>query len=446
MSDSVFALATAPGRAAVAIVRLSGPRTAAVVAGLAGDLPRPRLATLRPLRDGDGKLLDQALVIWFPGPASYTGEDCAELHLHGGPAVVDAVTRALLQAELRLAEPGEFTRRAFEAGKLDLAEAEAIGDLVDAESAGQARQALGQLSGALGRRYGAWREKLMDGLARLEAAVDFPDEEVSPDIAETARLSLTEVLADLDAGLADASRGRRVREGYRVAIVGAPNAGKSSLLNGLAGRAAAIVAPTAGTTRDIIEVALDIEGYRVVVADTAGLGAPSDPVEAEGVRRARAWARSADLRLWMVDRTEADAGWEDVADLLAASDACLLNKSDLPSGPAADAAKLRARRTGLSVLEFSATADAQPEIIHWLAARVLLDLSGGEFPAATRERHRSLLSEGRGHLIRALDHLEEIELAAEDVRLAIRALARISGQIGVEDVLGKVFASFCIGK
>jgi tRNA modification GTPase len=446
MIDSIFALATAPGRAAVAVLRLSGPRSRMALQAIMPKAPRPRRAAVRILRAADGTTLDRALVLWFPGPASYTGEDCAELHLHGGAAVIDAVTDALLEAGLRLAEPGEFTRRAFENGKLDLDQAEAIADLIDAESSAQARQALGQLEGALGRRYEAWRDALLDALAHLEGAVDFPDENLSPGVAEGARASLQMLLADLDAGLADAARGQRVRDGYRVAIIGAPNAGKSSLLNAIAGRDAAIVTKTAGATRDVIEVPLSLAGYRVILADMAGIRETHDAIEVEGVRRARAWAEGADLRLWIVDQNASNGAWTDAAALAQIGDLCLLNKSDLPAGSDGAAARGVACDLGAEVLNLSVTASDPMVVRDWLGRRAGRELAGGDFPAATRERHRGLLKEGRAHLGRALENLAEPELAVEDIRLALRALERIAGRVGAEDVLGRVFATFCIGK
>jgi len=446
MTDTIFALATAPGRAAVAVLRVSGPEAMRALRSLTSRAPSPRRAAVRVLRAADGTILDRALVLWFPAPASFTGEDCAELHLHGGAAVIDGVTAALLGAGLRLAEPGEFTRRAFENGKLDLDQAEAIGDLIDSESAAQARQALGQLEGALGRRYGAWREALIDALAHLEAAVDFPDEGLAPEVAEGARASLEHLLSDLGAALADADRGRRVREGYRVAIVGAPNAGKSSLLNALARRDAAIVTKTAGTTRDVIEVPLAAGGYRTILADMAGVRRSEDPIEAEGVRRAKAWAESADLRLWVVDRSAGDGAWALAAPLVLDGDLCLLNKSDLPAGADGFAARGMAADRKLDCLDVSLTSSGAGAIRDWLQRRVVRELAGGDFPAATRARHLDLLTEGRDHLGRSLDNLADPELAAEDIRLALRALGRVTGRVGAEDVLDRVFASFCIGK
>ena len=317
MVDTIFALATAPGRAAVAVMRLSGPASGAVLQKLIGSPLRARRAMVRDLRrPDDGVLIDRALTIWFPGPGSYTGEDCAELQLHGGAAVIDAVTEALLHMGLRLAEPGEFTRRAFEHGKLDLSQAEAVADLVDAETEAQRRQALAQLEGDLARRHERWREALTEALAVLEAAVDFPDEDLPESIALEATPIVAGVAAELTEALADGGRGERVREGFRVAIIGAPNAGKSSLLNALVGRDAAIVTATAGTTRDVIEIPLNLAGYRVLIADTAGLRQAGGAIEAEGVRRAEAQAERADLRLLVIDSSADDDGWRAVAPLV----------------------------------------------------------------------------------------------------------------------------------
>jgi tRNA modification GTPase len=447
MRDTIFALATAPGRAAVAIVRISGQGTAAVLRHLAGALPRPRRAALQTLRSRDGQALDEALTLWFPGPASYTGEDAAELHLHGGPAIVTRVVKALGDLGARLAEPGEFTRRAFEAGKLDLDQAEAIADLVDAETEAQARQALDQLGGALGRRYQGWRARLAEALAYLEAAVDFPDESLPADVAARARPPVEALAVEIGEALADAQRGERVREGYRIAIIGAPNAGKSSLLNALAGRDAAIVTPTPGTTRDVIEVPMVISGYKTLIADMAGLRVTDEAIEAEGVRRARAWAESAALRLWVADASAGDGAWREAAPLVAGGDLLVLNKADLSRGSDAGCACEAATAKGAGVLEVSATSGAGLDALSaWLGERLAADLSGADFPAVTRERHARLLRDALSHLRAATAALEEPELAAEDLRLAARALERIIGRIGADDILGVIFASFCIGK
>jgi len=445
MSDTIFAPATAAGRAAVAVVRLSGPRSAEALKALAGRLPVARRASLRRLADGEGAAIDDALVLWLPGPNSYTGEDSAEFHVHGGPAVVGALVEALATLGLRLAEPGEFTRRAFEHGKLDLAQAEGVADLIDAETEGQRRQALDQLGGRLSGVQARWRDGLMEASALLEAAVDFPDEELPTDVAARARPVLQRLADELEAAAADAERGERVREGFRIALVGAPNAGKSTLLNALVGRDAAIVTATPGTTRDVIEVPIVLGGYKVLMADTAGLRDTDDEIESEGVRRARAWAEGADLRLWLVDGSIAEL--PGLPDEVGDGDLCLITKRDLPTGPAGAWAAEVARRMGLPASEVTARG---PSDMAWLKQtltdRVVEALAGGDPPAATRLRHRDLLNEAAQRLRHALAEDEALELAAEDVRLAARALDRITGRIDPDEVLGRIFATFCIGK
>ncbi|CAN5470733.1 tRNA uridine-5-carboxymethylaminomethyl(34) synthesis GTPase MnmE [soil metagenome] len=447
MNDTIYAPATGAGKAAVAVIRVSGPRSADAVRALAGDLPNPRRAALRKLVH-EGVALDDALVIRFEGPASYTGEDSAEFHVHGGRAVVEAVVTALHAKGLRLAEPGEFTRRAFENGKLDLTQAEGVADLIDAETEAQRRQALGQLGGALSDRYEAWRELLVDALAMLEAAVDFPDEELPEDVAARARPGLVALEAEIGDALLDAARGRRVRDGFRIALVGAPNAGKSTLLNGLAERDAAIVTSTPGTTRDIIEVPLILGGYKVLLADTAGLRATEDTIEAEGVRRAQAWAKSADLRLWVIDAAMFHVKQGDDYAVTQPGDWAVINKIDIVDTVRLTELRDALSSLGLVVVEMAARKPGGVELARRaLASHVVDVLSGAEFPAATRIRHADSLTEARDFLRRALSDVGlEVELAAEDVRLAARALSRITGRIDPEDVLGRVFSSFCIGK
>lgn len=434
MTDTIFALATPPGRGAIAIVRLSGPGTDAALTGLGAGGLKARMASLRTLTHA-GRIVDQALVLRFPGPNSYTGEDCAELHLHGGRAVVEAAAKALVALGLRPADPGEFTRRAFENGRMDLAQAEAVADLIDAETTAQAAQALGQLDGALGAAYAGFRRDLLKALALVEAEIDFPDEEVPDNLARTAGPVLEGLIADLKAALADAGRGERVREGYRIVLIGETNAGKSSLFNALVAREAAIVTPIAGTTRDVLDADLVIGGYAVTLSDTAGLRDSDDPVEAEGVRRARARAEQAELRLWV--RAPGDV--EGVAaDYARPDDLVVLTKADLGAAPIA----------GREALIVSTTTGEGMAALHdWIAARLARDLSGADFPAVTRERHRRRLEEalvsveaGR----RALDLAPE--MAGDDLRRAADALARVTGAIGVEDILGEVFSTFCIGK
>lgn len=446
-SDPIFALATAPGRAAIAVVRLSGEGVDAIIADMAGSRPAPRRASLRSLVGLGGGKLDDALVLRFPGPDSYTGEDCAELHLHGGRAVVEAVLADLSARGARLAEPGEFTRRAFQNGKLDLSQAEAVADLVDAETDAQRTQALDQLGGALARRYESWRSQLVTALAYLEAAIDFPDEDLPEDVANHARPRVVGLLAELDDAVGDSARGEQVRDGWRVAVIGAPNAGKSSLFNALVRREAAIVTDVPGTTRDIIEASLTVDGYRVLLADTAGVREAQDAIEAEGVRRARAWAEGAALRLWVVDGSASDGSWLEAVDLVQAGDLLLVNKGDRAAGSDRPAAEAHAAELGFEMLEVSVTTERGLEALdRRLHAKATDALSGADFPAVTRERHRMRLLEARTHVARALPALTQPELAAEDLRLAAKALGRVAGRVDAEDILDVVFASFCIGK
>jgi len=447
MNDTIYAPATGAGRAAVAVIRVSGPRASEAVRDLAGAVPQPRRAVLRQLTH-QGVTLDDALVIWFEGPASYTGEDSAEFHVHGGRAVVEAVLGALNENGLRLAEPGEFTRRAFENGKLDLTQAEGVADLIDAETEAQRRQALGQLGGALSQRYEAWRGLLVQALAMLEAAVDFPDEELPEDVAARARPGLEALESEIGLALADASRGRRVRDGFRIALVGAPNAGKSTLLNALAERDAAIVTSTPGTTRDIIEVPLTLGGYKTLLADTAGLRTTDDAIEAEGVRRARAWAADADLRLWVIDAAMFHVKQDHELSVVQSGDWAVINKIDLVDAYRLEELREVLAAQGLRIVELAARKPGGAEQARAaLTSHVVEALSGAEFPAATRIRHAESLTEARTYLQRALSDVGlEVELAAEDVRLAARALSRITGRIDPEDVLDRVFSSFCIGK
>ena len=432
MSDTIYAPATAAGRAAVAVVRISGSGTRAVLRTVAGGVPTARLASLKTLHATGGDAIDRALVLFFQGPDSYTGEDVAEFHVHGGAAVVGALLEELNTLGLRLAQPGEFTRRAFENGKLDLAQAEGVADLIDAENGAQLQQALEQLGGRLSDVQARWTDALTQALALYEAAVDFPDEDVPADVAARARPVLEGLIGELDAAVLDAKRGERVREGFRIALIGAPNAGKSTLLNTLVGRDAAIVTATPGTTRDIIEVPLILGGYKVIFADTAGLRDTDDEIEAEGVRRAQAWADGADLRVWLADGMDADGNFDGARD----GDILLVTKRDLGEGV-----------VGLRGEPFTVRS---PNDVAWLertlTGAVVGALSGAESPVATRLRHQGLLSDAATRLRQALKQDEHLELASEDVRLAARALDRITGRIDPEQVLGRIFSTFCIGK
>ena len=442
-ADTICALSSGAGRAGVAVVRVSGPGARDAVRRVAGIAsPRPRHATLATLTDErDMSQIDKALVIWFPDPASFTGEPVAEFHLHGGRATVRALLDVLTEVlGVRLAEPGEFTRRAFENGKMDLTEAEGLADLIDAETEAQRRQALRQLDGALGSLYDSWRDALVSALARLEAHIDFPDEDLPDGVLAQAREQTSDLLASVRAHLADNRRGERLRDGVQVAILGAPNVGKSSLLNALARRDVAIVSEQAGTTRDVIEVHLDLGGFPVTFADTAGLRDAADDVEREGVRRSLGRARDADLKIVMLDATAGPPGEPDIVDHLDDATLPVVNKIDLarPEAPV-----LVAGREALPISV--ATGEGLGELLSRIQAAVADILDQSASPALTRERHRIALQECAEALARAAA-ADAPELIAEDLRLAARALGRITGRVDVEDILDVVFQEFCIGK
>jgi tRNA modification GTPase len=447
-SDTIVALASAAGRAGVAVIRVSGPAADQVLLAMTGaPLPPPRMALLRTLRRSGGDFLDEALVIRMPAPHSYTGEDVAELHTHGGTVVVAAVIEAVLACgaagrPVRLAEPGEFTRRAFAAGRIDMLQAEAVADLIDAETEGQRAQAARLYQGEASRRIEGWRQDLLRAFAALEAAIDFPDEADLPeDIAQNALAPARRLREELDAALGQADLFRTAREGVRAVILGAPNAGKSSLLNRLAGWEAAIVSDIPGTTRDVVEVRLVLGGVPVWVADTAGLREAADRIEAEGVKRALARAESADLRIWVTaaDETSADSANVSRETLARPGDIEVLTKADL-APEAAPQGVLRVSAVtgeGLAALEAALTQ----------RARALT--SSQEPPVITRARHKALVEAARDQVHRAIEAAERglgPELVAEDLRLAARSLGRITGAVDVEDILGEIFARFCIGK
>ena len=440
--DTIFAVATGRGPAGVAVIRVSGGGAAAALETLTGrNRFPPRRAVRASFRDSDGEPLDDGLVVWFPAPASFTGEDVAELHVHGGRAVIADVLSALAAVEgLRPADPGEYARRAFENGKLDLTAAEAIADLVAAETAAQRRQALRQMQGGLAAIYDGWRDRLIRALAHLDAVIDFADEDLPGDPAAAARQELAALEREVAGHLADGRRGERLRDGVRIAVVGPPNAGKSSLVNSLTQRDVAIVAETPGTTRDVIEVNLDLAGCLVTVADTAGLRESEDAVEREGVRRSRRAAAEADLRLLVFD----GAGWPDgdgtTAALIDADAVLVVNKCDLARVPKAPAV------AGRSAMAVSAkTGEGIDGLLDVLTREVTERFGLGEDPAPTRQRHRQALEACVAALARAQGAVAT-ELMAEDTRLAARALGRITGRVEVEDLLDVIFRDFCIGK
>lgn len=439
--STIYALATPPGRSGVAVVRISGPDARAALAALtARNLPKPRVATLQRLVDYDGIAIDDALVLWFPAPHSFTGEDVAELHLHGGPAVIAATLAALAaQGGLRLAAPGEFTRRAFDNDKLDLAQVEGIADLIAAETEMQRRQALRQSRGQIGAWLDEERATLLRVLARLEAYIDFPDE----DLPEQLYFSINEEIRELTNVLGETLRDRSgeiLRDGLEIAILGAPNAGKSSILNSLSRRDAAIVSSIAGTTRDVIEVRMDIGGFPVTLADTAGLRATADEIEAEGVRRALARAEHADLKLLVFDGAQWPSIDAETAKLIDDQAICVVNKADLlreqePVAVAGRAALKLSCRTGLGL----------ESLVAEIADRAIVTMGHGLGATVTRARHRQAMEEAKVALDRALA-ARQPELKAEDLRLAARAIGRITGRVDVEEVLDLIFREFCIGK
>jgi len=437
-ADTIFALASGAGRAAIAVLRISGPETARILAALAGGLPKPRLASLRRLRDGAGETLDRALVLWFPAPASYTGEDSAELHLHGGRAVVAAVSDTLVALGSRPAEAGEFTRRAYLNGRLDLTEAEGIADLIAAETDAQRRQAMRQAEGALSRLVEGWSERLVRLLAHQEAAIEFSDSDDLPvELDARAREGAAALRAEIARHLADEGRGERLRDGLAIAIVGAPNAGKSSIINSLTGTEAAIVSARAGTTRDVVEARLDLGGVPVTIADTAGLRDSPDEIEAEGVRRARLKAGQADFLL-AVFAADVPPDAETLALLRPQGVIVVANKMDLAPAPAVIGGMVPmavSARTGDGI------AGLRTRLVEAAAALVGL----GRDSVLTRPRHRAALAE----VVEWLGEAEAAllpEITAEALRGALRALGRLVGQVDVETVLDMVFREFCIGK
>lgn len=434
--DTIFAPSTASGRAGIAVLRVSGPRAIRAVEALAGGRPpAPKHAILKAFRDARGEVIDRGLLLWFEAPHSFSGEDIAEFHVHGGRAVIEAMLGALSAvAGLRPAEPGEFTRRAVDNGKLDLTQAEALADLIDAQTDAQRKQALGQLGGALSELYEDWRARLTRAVGLTEAVLDFPDEEVPDDVVNTVQKIVSGLIAEIRVHLNDQRRGEILRDGISLTVFGKPNSGKSSLLNALAQRNVAIVSETAGTTRDVIEVRLDLGGYPVIVSDTAGLRDSDDPIEQEGVRRAMEKAKSADIALLLVDASDAapTAGLPpNIGEML---DLVVWNKIDIGEP----------RLGGIPVS--AKTGAGLPELLSKISelAGKLLKSQSNDVPL-TRARHRAHLEDAVAALERS-QKVPDRELFGEDLRLALRSLGRITGRVDVEDILDVVFREFCIGK
>jgi tRNA modification GTPase len=451
--DTIFALSSGRPPAAIAVVRVSGPQAGVVLKALIGRVPEPRKAALARVREPQsGEAIDEALALWFPAPHSETGEDVAELQLHGGHAVIAGVLEALGKIEgCRLAEAGEFTRRAFENGRLDLTEVEGLADLIAAETPAQRRQAFRQLKGLIGDRAEDWRRRLIEALALVEARIDFSDEADVPEDLIGPALRAAGLLRDeIGAALADGGRGERLREGLVVAIAGPPNAGKSTLLNRLARREAAIVSPHPGTTRDVIEVHLDLGGFPMTLLDTAGIRNSDDPVEQEGVGRARSRAAAADLVLWVTDLSAAGIAAAEFDGALSDAQVWQIkNKIDLaPPCPASRNESGFSKAINQSFAVSAIDGTGVDALVAALSDYAEQYFSQTEAVVVTRARHRQALDETVGALNRALSrsHGEGEELIAEELRAAATTLGRLTGRVDVEDILDVIFRDFCIGK
>jgi tRNA modification GTPase len=435
--QTIFALSSGRPPSAISIVRVSGPQAGTALKSLAGKIPAPRMATRALLCDARQQPIDDAVVLWFPGSGSATGEDVAEFHVHGGRAVLAALFATLSAfADIRPAEPGEFTRRAFENGKLDLTEAEGLDDLIHADTDRQRRQALRHLKGVLGDRARDWRAQIIEACALIEAGIDFSDEgDVPAELIAPAIAKIKTLLDEIQEVLAAQGRSERLREGLVVAIAGPPNVGKSTLMNQLARREVAIVSPHAGTTRDVIEVHLDLDGYPATVIDTAGIRETDDPVEQEGVRRARARAAEADLVLWMIDAEHEKGPREGAAPVWT-----ILNKIDLGTGFAG-------RQGGADFAISASRGDGMQELVAALVNFAQDYFGSSEAGLIGRERQRKLLRETADSLQRSIAVVGKgEELAAEELRTAAHSLGRLLGRVDVEDILEAIFREFCIGK
>lgn len=442
--QTIFATATAPIKSGVAIIRISGERAFFALQSLIGDGKiTPRNAVLRKIKNpNSGEEIDEALVLWFPAPHSFTGENVAELHVHGSRAVVSEILELLGQMpDTRLAEAGEFSRRAYDNGKMDLTEAEGLADLIDAETKAQARQALRQKQGILKDFYDSWRKEMIAMLANIEAYIDFPEEDIPDEVIGKVVGSINNLKASISNHLNDNRRGEKLREGLQAVIFGAPNVGKSSLLNCLAKRDAAIVSDIAGTTRDVVEVHLDLGGYPMILADTAGLRETSEVIEAEGIRRAKDRAEDADIKIALFDAADFPNVDEHTLGLIDSETIVLINKADLSSDIAIPTALAKFSPIKISVK----TGEGITLFIEKLEKLTEQYFSYSADPVITRQRHRTLLQETIEHL-NHFDLNEELELASENLRMAAVSLGRITGHINVEEILDDIFSNFCIGK
>ena len=442
---TIYALSSGPGISGIAVIRVSGKNTKEVIKRLTGSgLPCPRVATLKNFnKNGKKNLIDEGVVLWFPGPNSYTGEDLAEFHVHGSRAVVDAMHSAIAKIKnCRLAEPGEFTKRAFQNGRINLLKAESISDLISAETEIQRKQALKIMSGKFSVRYNSWREKLLKILSHIEAKIDFPDEDLPKNIIIEIQKTSNDVLKEIKKTLNDQKVGERIREGFKIAILGPPNSGKSSLLNYLSKRDVAIVSEIAGTTRDVIETHLNLDGYPVIVSDTAGIRSSKNEIEKKGIKIAFKRAEDADLKLVIVSAKNTNLS-SVLRNLLMKDAILVVNKSDLVKG------KLNSKLKKYEHVLISIKEDSNlNKLIIKIKSKLKNKFTTTEDILITRERHRQ-------NLINCVQHLEkfqkkksvqDFDKAAEDLRLATRHLGMIVGKVDVEELLGSIFNDFCIGK
>ena len=442
---TIYALSSGPGISGIAVIRVSGKETISVIKALTGEnLPRPRLATLRKINNSNtSELIDEGIILWFPGPQSYTGEDMVEFHVHGSKAVVEAIQSSISQVkDCRLAEPGEFTKLAFQNGKINLLKAESIADLISAETEIQRKQAIKIMNGKSSNKFNELREKLLKILSHIEAKIDFPDEKLPKDILNNIKKISKEVSDDIEKILNDQKVGERIREGFKIAIVGPANAGKSSLLNHLSNRDVAIVSEIAGTTRDVIETHLNIDGYPVVVSDTAGIRESKSEIEKKGIKLALKRAEEADLRLVVIEPKNLDfTGF--LKDIFDKNSILVINKCDLKQF------ELNQQMKKLEHVIISIKNNTNiDELILKIKKKLKNKFITDDDILITRERHRQ-------HLVQCFDYLknfneknksEDFDKAAEDLRLATRHLGMIVGKVDVEEILGSIFNDFCIGK
>ena len=442
---TIYALSTGPGVSGVAIIRISGPEVSKVIEKLTGKkTPPARIATLRKINNTNtSELIDEGIIIWFPGPESYTGEDMAELHVHGGKAVVLAVQEAISNIEnCRLAEPGEFTKLAFQNGNINLLKAESIADLISAETEIQRKQAVRIMNGTASTKFNELREKLLKILSFVEAKIDFPDEDLPDEKIKKIKKNSNDVLIEIKKILDDQKVGEIIREGFNIAIVGPTNAGKSSLLNNLSNREVAIVSEIAGTTRDVVETHLNIDGYPVIISDTAGIRDSKDEIEKKGIKLSLNKAKNADLKLVVVDAKNIDLS-EFLNDLLKKDAILVVNKSDLLKGEL-DPKINKFNHVLISLKDNSNIDKLITKIKNNLKNKFITE----EDILITRERHRQHLKQCEDHLKFFLkkNDIKDFDKGAEDLRLATRHLGMIVGKVDVEEILGSIFNDFCIGK